>query len=105
MAVTAGTPIQLIDEVYGRLPDRVTTARERMNRPLALTEKSPLTMTMGFMKDSSAYPRFEEVARKIDDAIDFMNALGLTPENTPSLRETRFYTSHAQAAKTNDACA
>src|SRR5438270_3136386 len=39
MAVTAGTPIQLIDEVYGRLPDRVTTARERMNRPLALTEK------------------------------------------------------------------
>src|SRR5213080_1981170 len=39
MAVTAGTPIQLIDEVYGRLPDRVTTARERMKRPLALTEK------------------------------------------------------------------
>src|SRR5438105_6062936 len=39
MAVTAGTPIQLIDEVYGRLPDRVTIARERMNRPLALTEK------------------------------------------------------------------
>ncbi|MDR3472806.1 MAG: 3-deoxy-7-phosphoheptulonate synthase class II [Devosia sp.] len=50
--------------------------------------------TMGFMKDSNAYPRFEEVARKIDDAIDFMRALGLTPENTPALRETRFYTSH-----------
>ena len=50
--------------------------------------------TMGFMKDSNAYPRFEEVARKIDDAIDFMRALGLTPDNTPALRETRFYTSH-----------
>ena len=50
--------------------------------------------TMGFMKASNAYPRFEEVAKKIDDAIDFMSALGLTPENTPALRETRFYTSH-----------
>jgi 3-deoxy-7-phosphoheptulonate synthase len=50
--------------------------------------------TMGFMKDSHANARFEEVARKIDDAIDFMRALGLTPDNTPPLRETRFYTSH-----------
>ena len=50
--------------------------------------------TMGFMKDTSAYPRFEELAKKIDDAIDFMRALGLTPDNTPSLRETKFYTSH-----------
>src|SRR3569833_1260294 len=50
--------------------------------------------TMGFMKDSNANTRFEEVARKIDDAIDFMRALGLTPDNTPSLRETKFYTSH-----------
>jgi 3-deoxy-7-phosphoheptulonate synthase len=50
--------------------------------------------TMGFMKASNAYPRFEEVAKKIDDAIDFMSALGLNPENTPALRETRFYTSH-----------
>ncbi len=50
--------------------------------------------TMGFMKGSNAYPRFEELAGKIDDAIDFMRALGLTPENTPALRETKFYTSH-----------
>src|SRR5262245_28056117 len=45
--------------------------------------------TMGFMKDSQAYPRFEEVAKKIDDAINFMRALGLTGDNTPSLRETK----------------
>src|SRR5690606_36705980 len=50
--------------------------------------------TMGFMKDSTAYPRFEALARKIDDAIAFMGALGLTPENTPALRQTHFYTSH-----------
>jgi 3-deoxy-7-phosphoheptulonate synthase len=50
--------------------------------------------TMGFMKDTTAYPRFEEIARKIDDAIDFMRALGLNSDNTPSLRETKFYTSH-----------
>src|SRR5690606_36667812 len=36
----------------------------------------------------------EDLARKIDDAIEFMRALGLTPDNTPALRETRFYTSH-----------
>jgi 3-deoxy-7-phosphoheptulonate synthase len=46
------------------------------------------------MKDSTAYPRFEQLAAKIDDAIEFMGALGLTPDNTPALRETRFYTSH-----------
>jgi 3-deoxy-7-phosphoheptulonate synthase len=50
--------------------------------------------TMGFMKGSPAYSRFEQLAAKIDDAIEFMRALGLTPDNTPSLRETRFYTSH-----------
>lgn len=50
--------------------------------------------TMGFMKESNTYPRFEEVAKKIDDAIDFMRALGLNSENTPALRETKFYTSH-----------
>jgi 3-deoxy-7-phosphoheptulonate synthase len=50
--------------------------------------------TVGFMKGSTAYPRFEELANKIDDAISFMRALGLTADNTPALRETKFYTSH-----------
>lgn len=50
--------------------------------------------TVGFMKGSTAFPRFEELANKIDDAISFMGALGLTPENTPALRQTAFYTSH-----------
>lgn len=50
--------------------------------------------TMGFMKESNWYPRYEEVARKIDEAIEFLGALGLNPENTPALRETKFFTSH-----------
>ncbi len=50
--------------------------------------------TMGFVKDTKAAARYEEVARKIDDAIEFMRALGLTAENTPSLSETKFFTSH-----------
>ena len=50
--------------------------------------------TVGFLKDSNWYPRYEELARKIDDAINFMSALGITSANTPALRETKFYTSH-----------
>eukprot|EP00873_Tetraselmis_striata_P030125 jgi/Tetstr1/450389/TSEL_037425.t1 len=50
--------------------------------------------TMGFVKDSNWFPRYEEVAQKIDDAIEFLGALGLSPENTPVLRETKFFTSH-----------
>lgn len=50
--------------------------------------------TVGFMKGSNWYPRYEEVARKIDDAITFMGALGLTPDNTAALRQTSFFTSH-----------
>ena len=50
--------------------------------------------TVGFMKGSNWYPRYEALAEKIDDAIDFMRALGISSENTAALRETRFFTSH-----------
>src|SRR5262245_55488467 len=39
MAVTAGTPIELVQQVYATLPDRVATAERRLGRPLALAEK------------------------------------------------------------------
>ena len=39
MAVTATTPIALVNGVYGRLPERVAIGRERLGRPLTLTEK------------------------------------------------------------------
>src|SRR5690554_6515965 len=50
--------------------------------------------TVGFMRGSNWSARYEEVARKIDDAITFMGALGLNPDNTPALRQTSFFTSH-----------
>jgi aconitate hydratase len=39
MAVTAGTPIELVQRVYETLPARLGTARARLGRPLTLTEK------------------------------------------------------------------
>ncbi len=39
MAVTASTPLELIDEVYARVADRVAIGRRRLGRPLTLAEK------------------------------------------------------------------
>ncbi|MCU1389528.1 MAG: Aconitase, partial [Ilumatobacteraceae bacterium] len=39
MAVTAGTPIELVQGVYGRLTERSALGRQRLGRPLTLTEK------------------------------------------------------------------
>ncbi|MBM3816891.1 MAG: hypothetical protein FJW13_07705, partial [Actinobacteria bacterium] len=38
-AVSANTPIDLVEEVYADLPGNVAVARERLGRPLTLTEK------------------------------------------------------------------
>lgn len=50
--------------------------------------------TVDFMKGSNWYPAYEDLAKKIDDAIGFMSAMGITADNTVALRETRFFTSH-----------
>ena len=39
MAVAASTPIELVKSVYERLPGRVELGRQRLARPLTLTEK------------------------------------------------------------------
>src|SRR5205807_2153347 len=39
MAVAPNTPVEVIDSVYGRLPERVATGRRRLGRPLTLSEK------------------------------------------------------------------
>ena len=36
---TATTPISLVESVYASLPERVASGRERLGRPLTLTEK------------------------------------------------------------------
>lgn len=50
--------------------------------------------TVESTKGSNWYPAYEDVARKIDEAIGFMRAMGITADNTPALRETKFFTSH-----------
>ena len=39
MAVTAGTPIDLVREAYARFDERIDGAREHLGRPLTLAEK------------------------------------------------------------------
>jgi len=47
-----------------------------------------------FVADSAQGHRYEEMAGRIQEALSFMEACGLTSENVPQLRETELYTSH-----------
>ncbi len=47
-----------------------------------------------FVAGSAQGERYSELGRRIDETIAFMKACGLTPEKSPELRETDFYTSH-----------
>ena len=49
---------------------------------------------LGFIKDSPQAERYRKLADRISETMDFMKAIGITPENNPSLRETDFFTSH-----------
>ncbi len=49
---------------------------------------------LGFVERSPAAERYRALATRISDAMDFMAACGITPETTPSLSQTEFYTSH-----------
>jgi 3-deoxy-7-phosphoheptulonate synthase len=50
--------------------------------------------TLGFLKDSPAGHRYQELASRISDSLTFMRACGVTPEKMPELRTTNFFTSH-----------
>jgi len=49
---------------------------------------------LGFIKDSPQAARYEELAGRITEALDFMRACGIDPESHPEMRSTDFYTSH-----------
>ena len=49
---------------------------------------------LGFVADSPQSERYEALATRISETIDFMRAVGITAESHPSIRETDFYTSH-----------
>jgi 3-deoxy-7-phosphoheptulonate synthase len=49
---------------------------------------------LGFIKDSPQSSRYEAVAGRITESLDFMRAIGIDPETHPEMRTTDFYTSH-----------
>jgi 3-deoxy-7-phosphoheptulonate synthase len=48
----------------------------------------------GFVEKSPLREKYQSLADKITESLGFMQALGFTSENTPSMRETILYTSH-----------
>ncbi|RCS25288.1 3-deoxy-7-phosphoheptulonate synthase class II [Phyllobacterium salinisoli] len=49
---------------------------------------------LGFVANSPQGERYEALARRISETMDFMRSIGITSESHARLRETDFYTSH-----------
>ncbi len=49
---------------------------------------------LGFVKDSPQGARYEKLAERITETINFMASIGITSDQYARLRETDFYTSH-----------
>jgi 3-deoxy-7-phosphoheptulonate synthase len=49
---------------------------------------------LDFVADSPLGERYEDLANRIDEALKFMSACGITSETIPAIREVDFYTSH-----------
>ncbi len=49
---------------------------------------------LDFAKSSAQSARYQELADRLTETLEFMAACGLTSETTPQIRETSFYTSH-----------
>ena len=50
--------------------------------------------TLDFIAGSPTSERYRALSSRISEALSFMEACGITPEMTPQLRTTDFYTSH-----------
>jgi 3-deoxy-7-phosphoheptulonate synthase len=50
--------------------------------------------TLGFIAGSPSGERYRALAQRITETLEFMEACGITPDSTPQLRATEFYTSH-----------
>ncbi|MGB0908603.1 MAG: class II 3-deoxy-7-phosphoheptulonate synthase [Maricaulaceae bacterium] len=50
--------------------------------------------TLGFVGNSETTQKYSELCEKISDAMDFMEACGVTPQSTPQMAATDYYTSH-----------
>jgi 3-deoxy-7-phosphoheptulonate synthase len=50
--------------------------------------------TLGFVDDSPQGARYRELSDKISESLDFMRAIGVTPQSHPGLHQVEFFTSH-----------
>ncbi|MES1201914.1 MAG: class II 3-deoxy-7-phosphoheptulonate synthase [Pseudomonadota bacterium] len=49
---------------------------------------------LGFVADSTQGKRYRELADRITESINFMEACGITPESVPQMKQVDVYTSH-----------
>jgi 3-deoxy-7-phosphoheptulonate synthase len=49
---------------------------------------------LNFVRTSPQGAQYDAIARRLDDSLAFMDALGISSESAPQIRETEFYTSH-----------
>jgi 3-deoxy-7-phosphoheptulonate synthase len=49
---------------------------------------------LGFVADSPQGKRYREMADRISESIEFMEACGITPESVPQMKQVDVYTSH-----------
>jgi len=49
---------------------------------------------LSFVKDSPQSHRYQALADRISESLDFMRACGIDPDSAPQLRSTDFFTSH-----------
>ena len=49
---------------------------------------------LDFAENTKGAERYQQLAAKIAEALDFMEACGVRPDNTPVMRAVNFYTSH-----------
>ena len=50
--------------------------------------------TLGYLKDSPAFERYQALSDRITEALGFMRACGINADTAPQLRQTDFFTSH-----------
>ncbi len=84
----------------GRQIQAYMQAAATLNLLRAFTEGGYASLTrvhqwnLGFVENSPQGERYRDLANRIGEALDFMQACGITDLNTPAIRRTEFYTSH-----------
>ena len=82
-----------LKQVYHQSAATLNLIRAFASGGLADLEKVH-SWTLDFIKDSNEASRYEELAARIDETMNFMRACGVTSTTSQSLRETQLYTSH-----------